>query len=106
VESAAIIDRCASKMNTMMSDLIGYTAASCTTISFLPQVIKALRDRDTQSLSLGMYFIFTVGACLWCVYGYVRHELVIVIANSITASFCLLILIVKMRNDVFGRQEK
>src|SRR5882724_212365 len=106
VESAAIIDRSAGKMNTMMSDLIGYTAASCTTISFLPQVIKALRDRDTQSLSLGMYFIFTAGACLWCVYGYVRHEMVIVIANSITASFCLLILIVKMRNDVFGRQVK
>jgi MtN3 and saliva related transmembrane protein len=90
-------------MNTTMNDLIGYTAASCTTISFLPQVIKALRNHDTQSLSLGMYLIFTTGSCLWCVYGYVRHEQVIVIANSITASLCLLILIVKMRNDVFGR---
>jgi MtN3 and saliva related transmembrane protein len=78
-------------MNTTMNDLIGYTAASCTTISFLPQVIKALRDHDTQSLSLGMYFIFTTGSCLWCVYGYVRYEMVIVFGNSITASFCLLI---------------
>jgi MtN3 and saliva related transmembrane protein len=90
----------------MTTDLIGYAAASCTTISFLPQVIKALRDRDTRSLSLGMYFILTVGTCLWSLYGYVRHEMVIFVANSITASLCLVILIVKMRNDYFGRQVK
>jgi MtN3 and saliva related transmembrane protein len=90
----------------MMTDLIGYAAASCTTFSFLPQVIKAIRDRDTQSLSLGMYIIFTVGASLWDLYGYVRHDMVIIIANSITAGLCLLILIVKMRHDNFARQVK
>ena len=88
----------------MTTDLIGYAAASCTTISFLPQVIKALRDGDTRSLSLGMYFILTVGAGLWSLYGYVRHEMVIFVPNSLTASLCLVILIVKTRNDYFGRQ--
>ena len=90
----------------MTTELIGYDAASCTTISFLPQVIKVLRDRDTRSLSLGMYFILTVGTCLWSLYGYVSHEMVIFVANSITASVCLVILTVKMRNDYFGWQVK
>jgi MtN3 and saliva related transmembrane protein len=92
------------RLATMMTDLIGYTAASFTTISFLPQVIKALRERDTHSLSLGMYVIFTVGAGLWTFYGYLRHETVIIIANSITTGLCLVILIVKMRNDSLERQ--
>ena|ERR1700722_12023354 len=90
----------------MLTDLIGYAAASCTTVSFLPQVIKALRDRDTQSLSLGMYVIFTVGASLWSLYGYFRQEMMIIVANSITATLCLAILVVKIRNDMFGRQVK
>jgi MtN3 and saliva related transmembrane protein len=86
----------------MLTELIGYAAASCTTLSFLPQVTKALRERDTKSLSSGMYVIFTIGACLWSVYGYSRRDMAIIAANSVTAMLCLVILVAKLRDDRLG----
>jgi hypothetical protein len=49
----------------MTTDLIGNAAAFCTSISFLPRLIKAIRGHDTHSLSLCMNVIFTVDVFLW-----------------------------------------
>lgn len=81
--------------------MIGALAATLTTIAFVPQAHKVLVYKDTHSLSLGMYVIFTTGVVLWGAYGYLRDDWVIVVANAITAVLCLAILIVKLRNDVF-----
>ena len=83
------------------TEIIGALAATLTTIAFVPQAHKVLVYRDTHSLSLGMYVIFTSGVLLWAAYGYLRSDWVIVTANVITAVLCLAILVVKLRNDVF-----
>ena len=85
------------------TEIIGSVAATLTTIAFIPQAHKVLVYKDTQSLSLGMYLIFTTGVVLWGVYGYLRNDWLIIAANSINAVLCTTILIVKLRNDVFGR---
>ncbi len=48
-------------VNNIVMDpsLIGYLAASLTTISFFPQAIKTLRSGDTRGISLRMYCLFT-----------------------------------------------
>jgi MtN3 and saliva related transmembrane protein len=81
------------------SDWLGYAAATLTTVAFIPQALKALRQHDTRSLSVGMYAIFTLGVALWGLYGYLRHDWAIVIANAITGALSLAILIAKLRND-------
>ncbi|HEY7746386.1 MAG TPA: SemiSWEET transporter [Desulfuromonadales bacterium] len=81
-------------------DAVGYFAASCTTLAFLPQAVKVLRDRDTRSLSLGMYLLFTVGVGLWLAYGILKDDYVITLANSITIVLSLAILVAKIRYDV------
>jgi MtN3 and saliva related transmembrane protein len=48
---------------------IGSIAAICTTLAFVPQVIKSWRTRDLSGISLPMYTIFTLGVILWLVYG-------------------------------------
>ena len=85
------------------TEMIGALAATLTTIAFVPQAHKVIVYKDTHSLSLGMYVIFTSGVVLWGAYGYLRDDWVIVVANAITGVLCLAILIVKLRNDVFGR---
>ena len=82
------------------TDLVGYAAATLTTVAFVPQAIKALRERDTHSLSLGMYVIFTTGVVLWGIYGWLLRELVIILPNLVTGSLSLAILLAKIRNDV------
>ncbi len=57
-----------------MLDFLGYVAAFCTTISFLPQAIKVIKTRDTESLSLAMYVIFTFGVGLWLAYGIAKAD--------------------------------
>ncbi len=82
-------------------EIIGAVAATLTTIAFIPQAHKVLVYRDTHSLSLSMYLIFTTGVLLWALYGYLRGDWVIVTANVVTAILCLAILTMKLRNDVF-----
>ncbi|MCP5158626.1 MAG: SemiSWEET transporter [Gammaproteobacteria bacterium] len=76
---------------------IGLIAASCTTISFLPQVIKVIKEKKTRDISLSMYAIFSLGILLWLIYGIMIRDIPIILANSITFSLSFIILILKIR---------
>ena len=84
----------------MTEEIIGYTAAFLTTISFLPQAIITIKTRNTDSLSLSMYALFTIGVFLWLIYGYYREDFAIIIANTITFMLSSLILYVKIINSL------
>jgi MtN3 and saliva related transmembrane protein len=79
-----------------LSELFGYLAATATTISFVPQAIKVVRTRDTRSLSLWMYVLFSFGVALWLVYGILMKAPPIILANAITLLFALIILYYKL----------
>jgi len=81
-------------------DLIGYVAASLTTASFLPQALLTLKTRDTDSLSLGMYSLFTSGVLLWLIYGIYLANVAIVAANAITLLLATVILAFKIYNTL------
>jgi MtN3 and saliva related transmembrane protein len=66
-------------------EIIGLVAASITTASFLPQVFKTYKTRDTSGLSLTMYLTFFVGIVLWLIYGIHLKSSPMILANSITA---------------------
>ena len=78
--------------------LLGLAAACCTTLAFVPQVMKAWRSRSTADISLGMFLIMCVGIALWLVYGGIRGDLPLVIANSVTLVLAGLILLLKLRH--------
>jgi MtN3 and saliva related transmembrane protein len=77
--------------------LIGLLAAACTTFSFLPQALKTIRTKDTQSISLPMYVLFTTGTLLWLIYGAFTGNVPVYLANGITLVFALIILTYKIR---------
>lgn len=76
---------------------IGYVAAACTTVSFLPQVIKIFRTRHTSDLSLYMYAILAFGVAMWLIYGLLTHSAPVIAANAVTLLLALYILSAKMR---------
>ena len=78
-------------------DSIGAIAACLTTVSFVPQVWQTFRTRDVSGISLGMYSLFTVGVVLWLVYGILLMAWPLIVANAITASLALAILVMKLR---------
>jgi MtN3 and saliva related transmembrane protein len=82
-------------------EILGYIAATLTTVSFLPQAILTIRTRDTDGLSLSMYSTFTLGVLGWLIYGIFLKNNVIVVANSITLFLATLILSFKIYNTFF-----
>lgn len=79
------------------SELIGYMAATLTTVSFVPQALHSFKTKDVSGISLGMYSIFTLGIALWLAYGLLISAWPIVIANVITLALASLILALKLR---------
>lgn len=75
----------------------GYVAAILTTLAFVPQAVKTLRTRDTRSISVQMYVVFTIGVGFWLVYGIVLRSWPMIIANIITFLLAASILAMKLR---------
>lgn len=75
----------------------GLVAAFCTTISFVPQAVKTIKTKDTSSISLTMYLLFTFGTLMWLVYGLLSGNLPVILANAITFLLASIILYFKIR---------
>jgi MtN3 and saliva related transmembrane protein len=79
------------------SDAIGYAAASCTTLSFVPQVIRVWRTRSVEDISTAMYAVFTFGIALWLIYGLILGSLPIIVSNIATLLLAGSVLVMKRR---------
>ena len=82
----------------MTVSLIGFVAGGLITISFLPQVIKSWKTRQTKDISLPMFLFSTTGNFLWLIYGIFLKEPPIFIANGFTFLFSLSIVFLKLRH--------
>jgi len=76
--------------------LVGLAAGFCTTVAFLPQVVKTWKSKSAKDLSLGMYSIFCTGVLLWLIYGIMISDLPVILANAITLILALSILFFKL----------
>lgn len=89
----------------MNADLIGYIAATLTTVSFFPQALKTLRSRDTQSISLRMYLLFTAGVTFRSIYGWMVDDGPVLLANLITLIPAMIVLGIKL-NSYFKKERR
>ena len=88
------------------TESIGTVAAVCTTISFVPQLVRVLRRKSAEDISLGMFLFFSLGVFLWLIYGIRIHSLPVMEANAITLVLSVAILILKLHYDRQGRRKK
>lgn len=79
-------------------DVFGSIAATLTTLCFVPQALKVVREKDTSGISLIMYMMFTVGVVFWLIYGIMLDRWPMIIANIITLVLALTILAMKLRH--------
>ncbi|MEN6444132.1 MAG: SemiSWEET transporter [Methanoregula sp.] len=75
--------------------LVGCIAGALTTLSFVPQVLRSWKLKETKDLSLAMLLLFAIGVLLWTVYGIWIGSLPIIAANLIT--FILILFLVWMK---------
>ena len=80
-----------------ITTVIGLIAATITTLSFIPQLIKTWNLKETKDISLLMFVTLGVGIILWIIYGFLLWDLPLILVNSITFIFVLIILFFKFK---------
>lgn len=79
---------------------IGLVAGVLTATSLLPQVVKTLKEKKAEDVSMVMLFILMSGIILWIIYGIRRNDLPIISTNSFSllVNITMIILRIKYKN--------
>lgn len=99
VALAAILIGVVATVFTSLS-LVSFVSSSAVVfapLSFLTQVIKTWKLKETKDISLGMYVIFWVGVVLWLTYGLLLGDSPVVINNIIMVTLTSIMLLFKLR---------
>jgi MtN3 and saliva related transmembrane protein len=85
-------------------DLIGLAAATLTTGSFLPQVIRLWRTQNADGVSLLTFSIFSIGVLLWLTYGILLRSTPIIAANGVMIVFSVAVVVQVVRIRTRARE--
>ena len=85
---------------------LGTVAGVLSTASFVPQVLKALREGDTSASSKRMHLVNVMSFVLWTLYGFVLGSIVLVVFNGLSLALAATILFLKIRNDRRGESAR
>lgn len=82
-------------MNFDILTLLGFTAGAVTSVGFIPQIIKGYRTKTLHDVSYWMPLVLTSGMSLWLIYGILRYDIAIIVANSFGVICNIILLIMK-----------
>ena len=86
-------------MIASLPEIVGTVAGLCSTSSFIPQVVKAWREGDTEAISKRMYIITVSAFSLWIVYGVMIASIPIIVFNAASLLLSGTILVLKLRRQ-------
>ncbi|MCH5245150.1 MAG: hypothetical protein J1E84_01705 [Muribaculaceae bacterium] len=79
--------------------IIGYAAAICMILGYLPQAISTIRTRETDGIALPTFLMMGLGSLFFVIQGIVQHIWSLAIANTITLICSAIIFGIKIHND-------
>ena len=88
-----------------IADMVGVGAALCSMTSFVPQIIKIVRERDASSVSLRMYAVTVTGFGLWITYGVMIGSWPVAGSNAVCLVLSATILTLKWRYAHSGQPQ-
>jgi MtN3 and saliva related transmembrane protein len=62
--------------------ITGIAASAFTAASLLPQLVKVLKEKKAENVSVWMLLVLFTGLSLWVYYGFLKNDLIIIISNS------------------------
>jgi|SRR5882757_2488824 len=84
-------------MEQLAIKLLGFAAATCTTLAYAPQFVKVWRTRSTDDISLGMFLVMVLGLALWLLYGLLSGDGRLIASNAVTLVLAGAILFMKLK---------
>lgn len=79
--------------------IVGYLAAICMVCGYLPQAVYTIRTRDTGGIALPTFLLMGFGGFFFILQGILTSNIPLVITNVITTVCCVIITLIKLRND-------
>jgi MtN3 and saliva related transmembrane protein len=79
-------------------ETIGAAGAVLTTVCWVPQATKIIRDRDTRAISLPGTTLCVIGVLLWLVYGLAIVDGPLIGSSVVTLAITSIILVLKIRH--------
>jgi MtN3 and saliva related transmembrane protein len=76
--------------------ILGLVAAALTTAANVPQAVKIIKTKSTKSISAATYALLFLGVVLWAIYGFIKDDLPLILANIISAVLAGIILAMKL----------
>jgi MtN3 and saliva related transmembrane protein len=73
---------------------VGGVAAVCTTVAFVPQIVK-IRRQGGEDLSYPMLFLYLTGIVLWLIYGLMLQAAAVIWANAATTVLVAVAIVLK-----------
>ena len=76
---------------------IGLIAGTLTTAGFLPQLIKSIRTKKVDDVSVFQPIVLLAGMAFWISYGLLLNDLAIILANGISFILNAWLIILKFK---------
>lgn len=86
-------------INETIINIVGYLAALCMILGYLPQAIHTIRTRDTDGIALPTFLLLGFGSIFFVVQGLLLSNWPLVITNTITTVSSLVVFFIKVDND-------
>jgi MtN3 and saliva related transmembrane protein len=82
-------------------EIVGIAAGICTSLSLLPQLVKMIKTKKAEDISLFYLLILLTGLSLWIWYGVMRDDPPIIFTNafSFLLNVILIILGIKFKRN-------
>jgi MtN3 and saliva related transmembrane protein len=81
----------------ILTEVVGISAGVCTAVSLLPQLVKLIRDKKAEDISLIYLFVLLAGLLLWIWYGWLRKDLPIMVTNTFSLMLNLVIIVLGIK---------
>ncbi len=90
----------------LIINIVGYGAALCMVMGYLPQAIHTIRTRDTDGIAVPTFLLLGLGSILFVIQGFLLSNWPLVITNLITTVCSAIVFAMKVYNDHFGGKKK
>lgn len=77
----------------MNTELLGLIAGGITSVAMMPQLIKVLKEKNAEDISVMMLLVLITGLSLWVWYGFLQDELSIILSNAFSVLVNVILLI-------------
>ena len=84
---------------TLIVNIVGYLAAICMIIGYVPQAWHTIRTRQTDGIALPTFLMLGAGSIFFVIQGILLSNIPLVITNSITTISSAIVFGIKIHND-------